>query len=136
MYLLYLNSNLILQPLDTRHLELPFYFDYACSITVSPKAVYSKETKSLNNKFLIFQGQHCGYSLFSHLEIMSVSMIILITYLPTCVLFFFNNIYTAIPLTLEYNFYESRNSTPWTENSVWHYKNHCINTEWVNSIIN
>ena len=38
------------------------------------------------------------------------------------VLFLCNNIHPAVPLTE--NLYGSKESTPWTENSAWHYKNH------------
>lgn len=127
---------MILQPLDTKHLEVSSYFDYAYSIkAVLPKAVHSKETKSLYRKCLMFQSQHFVVFLFSFLQTISVSMIALITYLFTCILSP-STIYLAIPLPLEYNLYESRESTSQAENSAWHYKNHCTNLEWGHTIIN
>lgn len=108
---------------------MAFYFDHAYSITVSPKAVHGKEKKSLKSRFLIFEGKHFVVILFSLLQIMWFAVIILITYLLTCVLFLCNNIHPAVPLTE--NLYGSKESTPWTENSAWHYKNHWKNLEWV-----
>lgn len=127
---------MILQPLDTKHLEVSFYFDYAYSITaVLPKAVHSKETKLLYRKFLMFRSQHFVVILFSLLRTTLVSVITLITYLFTCALPP-STMYLAIPLPLEYNLYESKESTPQAENSAWHYKNHCTNPEWGHTIIN